>query len=58
MLKYVKMGVHTPNEARAKLGKALLQRNTGISEDENMNFIYLKTPIATDSLLKVGSIKG
>ena len=40
-MKYVKMIVHAPNAARAKLYKAFLPRNIAIAKDENMNFIYM-----------------
>ena len=48
-LKYVKMSVHTQLAARAKLNKAILPGNLAIAEDGNMNFIFSKTPIVTDS---------
>ena len=46
------MSVHAPNAARAKRYKALLPRNIAIAEEENMNFIYIYTPIATDSFIE------
>ena len=38
-LKYVKMRVHAPSAASAKLNKALLQRYIAVAGSENTNFI-------------------
>ena len=47
-LKWTKMSVHAPNSASAQSCRELLQTNVEVVENEQMNFVYLKTPIGSD----------
>jgi len=51
-LKWVKMSVHAPNAHSAKLCRELLPSTMEVCEDEEMNFVYLKTPIGTDDFVE------
>ena len=51
-LKLTKMSVHAPDSASAQLCRELMPGNIEIIKDEEMNFIYLKTPIGTDKFVE------
>ena len=51
-LKWAKMSVHAPNSASALSCRQLLPDYIEIVEDETMSFVYLKTPIGTDSFVE------
>ena len=44
-LKWVKMSVHAPNATTAKLCRDILPSTIKVIEDEEMNFVYLKTQL-------------
>ena len=46
------MSVHASSAASAKLCRELLPGNIEIIENEHMNFVYLKSPIGTDSFVE------
>ena len=50
-LKWVKMSVHAPNATTAQLCRALLPEDLDVVENEEMNFIYLKTPIGSNNFV-------
>ena len=49
-LKWLKMSVHAPNFTSAQLCRELIP-NIDVTEDQDMNFVYLKTPIGSDSFV-------
>ena len=51
-LKWTKMSVHVPNPASAELCRRILPNNVDIIEDEEMNFVYLKTPIGANDFVQ------
>ena len=51
-LKLVKMSVHAPNSGSAELCRQLLPKNITVVEDEEMNLVYLKTPIGTEKFVE------
>ena len=50
--KWAKMSVHTPNTECAQLYTALFLQKIKVIENEEMNFVYLKTPIGSDNFVK------
>ena len=51
-LKLSKMSIHEPNEESAHQCKDLLGSRIEVTEDPQMNFVYLKTPIGADSFVE------
>ena len=51
-LKLIKMSVHALNSVSAELCKQLLPKNITVVENEEMNLVYLKTPIGTDKFVE------
>ena len=51
-LKYVKMSVYAPTSTSARLCRELLPDELKVHEDENLNFVYLKTPIGSDEFVE------
>ena len=51
-LKLIKMSVHAPNSVSAEVCRQLLPKNITVVEDEEMNLVYLKTPIGTDKFVE------
>ena len=51
-MKYIKMSVYAPDSATAQVCRDLLPKQLLIHEDENVNFVYLKTPIGNDSFVE------
>ena len=52
-LKWNKMSVHSPSTASAKNCRRLLPSTLQIIDDEEMNFVYLKTPVVSDKFVEV-----
>ena len=50
--KWAKMSVHAPNTGCAQVYTALLLQKEKVFENEDMNFVYLKTPIGSDNFVK------
>ena len=51
-LKWTKMSVHAPNASSAKLCRELLPSEIQVIENENPNFVSLKTPIGEDEFVE------
>ena len=51
-LKYVKMSAYAPDSATAQICRDLLPKQLVVHEHEDMNFVYLKTPIGNDSFVE------
>ena len=46
------MSIHAPNAESGRLCRQLLGSSIEVTEDETMNFVYLKTPIGTDTFVE------
>ena len=51
-LKWMKMSIHAPNAESARLCRSLLPDVIEVIENEEMSFVYLKTPIGSDSFVE------
>ena len=51
-LEWTKMSVHAPTEASAESCRRLLPKSVKIVEDQEMNFVYLQTPIGADAFVQ------
>ena len=51
-MKFLKMSVYAPDAASAQMCKEKLPSQLEIFEDEDMNFVYLKTPIGTKEFVE------
>ena len=51
-LKFKKMSLYAPNAALARECRQLLSNNLEIHEDEDMNFVYLKSPIGSNDFVE------
>ena len=51
-LKHTKMSVHTPNAKLVEECRLLLPGSLAIHESEDMNFVYLKSPIGSDAFVE------
>ena len=49
---WVKMSLHAPNATNAHLCRDLLPSTITVIDDEEMNFVYLQTPIGSNEFVQ------